>query len=247
VEKVNYKLVVSYDGTRYRGWQRLLEAESTIQGRLENVLSRIFDEVIEINGSGRTDAGVHAYGQVANFYAPKQSTEKVLALLRTYLPEDIGALSLSYAQPRFHARLSATGKTYQYRIWNSEEPDVFERKYRVAIKQKLNLEEMKAGAREFLGTHDFQAYCSNKHYKKSTERTIRELKVEKLGDEICLTISADGFLYNMARIMAGTLVEIGLGKRTVASIQEVFDSGKRDGAGETAPAKGLVLKEVYYD
>ena len=131
----NYRLTLAYDGTRYRGWQRLPQAGTTVQGKLEAVLSGIFEVPIEVQGSGRTDAGVHARGQVVSFHAPERPTTALLSELRRYLPEDIGALSLEYAPPRFHARLSAREKTYVYRIWNSAEPDVFERRWRADTRQ----------------------------------------------------------------------------------------------------------------
>ena len=162
----NYRLTLAYDGTRYRGWQRLAQADTTIQGKLEAVLSGIFDVPVEVQGSGRTDAGVHARAQVVSFHAPERPVAQLLSALRRYLPEDIGALSLEYAPPRFHARLSATEKTYGYRIWNSAEPDVFERRWRVQLPQKFDLQAMRRGAALLLGTHDFRAFCANKQLKK---------------------------------------------------------------------------------
>ena len=240
-----YCLTLSYDGSRYRGWQRLPGA-ATVQGRVEQALSEIFEEPIEIQGSGRTDAGVHALGQTASFRAETRPTEKVLSRLRQLLPSDIGALALEYREPSFHARLSAVEKTYIYRVWNSETPDVFGRKYRYFLPAPLNIKKMQEGAVLMTGTHDFLAFCSNKHYKKSSVRTLYELDIEKNGEELVFTLRADGFLYNMARILVGTLLEIGLGKREVSTIPEIFASRRRETAGETAPARGLCLKEVTY-
>ena len=240
-----YCLTLCYDGTRYRGWQRLPGAD-TIQGRVEKALSEIFESPIEIQGSGRTDAGVHALGQTASFQAETRPTDQVLTKLRQLLPSDIGALSLEYREPRFHARLSAVGKIYVYRVWNSEAPDIFGRKYRYFLPAELNTEAMRAGAALMTGTHDFLAFCSNKHYKKSSVRTLEALDIERKGEELTFTLQADGFLWNMARILTGTLLEIGLGKREVSSIPEIFASRCRENAGETAPARGLYLKEVIY-
>ena len=240
-----YCLTLCYDGTRYRGWQRLPGAD-TIQGRVEQALSEIFEAPIEIQGSGRTDAGVHALGQTASFEAEARHPEKVLAKLRQLLPADIGALSLEYKEPRFHARLSAGEKIYTYRVWNSETPDVFGRKYRYFLPAPLNMEKMQEGAALMTGTHDFLAFCSNKHYKKSSVRTLYELDIARNGEELVFTLRADGFLYNMARILVGTLLEMGLGKREPASVPEIFASRRRETAGETAPARGLCLKEVIY-
>lgn len=243
----NFKMLLAYDGTRYQGWQRQGNTDHTIQGKLESALSRILETPIEIHGSGRTDAGAHAAAQVANFHADTPlHPEKILAELRHYLPEDIGVLELTEVEPRFHARLSAKKKTYQYRIWNSERPNVFERRYLWQLQQPLDIERMREAAKDYLGRHDFIAFCSNKHLKKSSVRTIEKIEITELGEEIRIAVTGDGFLYNMVRIMVGTLVEIGLHQREFACIPTILDSGKRENAGETAPAKGLCLMEVYY-
>lgn len=242
-----YRLTVSYDGTRYRGWQRLPDADLTVQGKIEATLTKIFSEPIEISGSGRTDAGVHASGQVASFRAPEREPSQVLSELRRLLPADIGAEALEFAPDRFHARLCATEKTYVYRIWNSEAPDVFERRYRLQFPQKLDLDAMRRGAELLTGTHDFLAFCSNKHFKKSSVRTLRRAELVQSGDELQIILSADGFLYNMARILVGTLLEIGTGRRKPEEIPAIFESRVRENAGETAPAKGLCLTEVRYE
>lgn len=242
-----YRLTVSYDGTRYRGWQRLPDADLTVQGKIEATLTKIFSEPIEISGSGRTDAGVHASGQVASFRAPEREPSQVLSELRRLLPADIGAEALEFAPDRFHARLCATEKTYVYRIWNSEAPDVFERRYRLQFPQKLDLDAMRRGAELLTGTHDFLAFCSNKHFKKSSVRTLRRAELVQSGDELQIILSADGFLYNMARILVGTLLEIGTGRRKPEEIPAIFKSRVRENAGETAPAKGLCLTEVRYE
>lgn len=243
----NFKLVLAYDGTRYRGWQRLGNSPDTIQGKLEQTLSRILEQPVEVHGSGRTDAGAHAKGQVASFRADTdRSCREIMALLRQYLPEDIGVLELTEAAPRFHARLSATGKTYVYRVWNSRTPNVFERRYIHQIGEPLDVEAMRRAAADFLGTHDFLAFCSNKHFKKSSVRTVTALEIQQLGNEVRFTVTGNGFLYNMVRIMVGTLLEIGLHRRTETEIPEILASRSRERAGETAPARGLCLEEVYY-
>lgn len=241
-----YKLTVSYDGTRFRGWQRLPNA-NTVQGRIEEALSEIFDKPIEIDGSGRTDAGVHALAQVASFRAPERDSNSILAQLRHKLPEDIGALSLEFAPDRFHARLSATEKTYTYRIWNSSAPDVFGRRFRVQVPTALDFDAMQKAAALCLGTHDFLAFCSNKHFKKSSVRTLTCFSLVKNGEELCFTLTADGFLYNMVRILVGTVLEVGMGTRTPDTIPALFTRRIRAEAGETAPAKGLCLTEVRYE
>ena len=242
-----YRLTVSYDGTRYRGWQRLPDTDLTVQGKIEAALREIFAQNIEISGSGRTDAGVHATGQVASFRAPERPTAQVLAELCRLLPADIGAEALDFASDRFHARLCATEKTYTYFIWNSAAPDIFGRRYRLQLPQELDISAMQRGAELLAGTHDFLAFCSNKHYKKSSVRTVKRIELHRDGNLLQIRMTADGFLYNMARILVGTLLEIGQRKRNAEDIAAIFESRKRENAGETAPAKGLFLTEVRYD
>ena len=242
-----YRLTLAYDGTRYRGWQRLDGTAMTVQGRVEQALSEIFETKIEIDGSGRTDAGVHATGQVASFHAPRRPTQTVLPRLRQLLPEDIGAMALEEASERFHARLNATEKTYVYRVWNSAQPDVFERRYRTQVRQRLDLTAMERGAALLLGTHDFRSFCANKQLKKSSVRTLKRLDLVRDGDELRFCLTADGFLYHMVRIIVGTLLEIGQGKRPAEDIGRILEARCREAAGETAPAKGLCLTEVRYE
>ena len=242
----NLRLDICYDGTRYRGWQRLPGKDDTIQGKIEKALSRILEEEIEINGSGRTDAGVHAKGQVANFHCEStMPAEEILENLRKYLPEDIGIYSCKEVAPRFHARLNAKEKTYRYRIWNSELPCVFERRFTAVMPEKLDLAAMEDAAKLLLGEHDFSAFCGNAKMKKSTVRKIRAITIKRRGEEIWMDFTGDGFLYNMVRILAGTLIEVGRGERRAESIPELF-GGKRMEAGFLAPAQGLCLMEVEY-
>jgi len=242
----NLRLDICYDGTRYRGWQRLPGKDDTIQGKLEATLSRILGETVEISGSGRTDAGVHARGQVANFHCEStMAPEEILANLRKYLPEDIGIYSCKEVSPRFHARLNAREKTYRYRIWNSDAPCVFDRRYVTVVPEALDVDEMRCAAAHFVGEHDFSAFCTNAKMKKSTVRFIRSLTVERVGQEIQITVTGNGFLQNMVRILAGTLLEVGRGERSSDSIPDLF-GGKRADAGFLAPAQGLCLMEVYY-
>ena len=243
----NFRMLLAYDGTRYRGWQRLGNSGDTIQGKLETALSRILGTPVEVSGSGRTDAGAHAAGQVASFRAETvMGAELILRELRRYLPEDIGVLSLEEAPPRFHARLSATGKTYVYRVWNSAVPNVFERRYVYQMPEPLDLAAMERAAADLLGTHDFLAFSSNKHFKKSSIRTITDLQIQRIGPEVRFTVTGDGFLYNMVRILVGTLLEIGVHRREADSMPVILASRRRENAGETAPARGLCLMEVYY-
>ena len=242
----NLRLDICYDGSRYKGWQRLSDGDNTIQGKLEKTLSRILNEPVEITGSGRTDAGTHAIGQVANFHCNSDlPCEDILQQLRRYLPEDIGIYSCRNVSERFHARLNAKTKTYCYRIWNSDMPCVFDRKYVCVDQRNLDISLMQQGASLFLGTHDFSAFCANRNMKKSTVRAIMDFDVSKVGNEIRFTVTGNGFLHHMVRIMVGTLLEIGAGERDISTIPALF-GGKREDAGITMPAQGLCLMEVTY-
>ena len=242
----NIRLDLCYDGTRYNGWQRQKVHDNTIQGKIETALSRILEESIEISASGRTDTGVHARGQVANFHTEsRMDCEEILEQLRRYLPEDIGVYSCREVSPRFHSRLNALEKTYQYRVWNSEMPCVFDRRFVAEFPEELDVDAMQAAALLLLGTHDFSAFCANRKMKKSTVRTIKAFTVERVGEEIRFTVTGNGFLHNMVRILVGTLMEVGRGERTLESIPELF-GGKREQAGFLAPGKGLCLMEVRY-
>ena len=243
----NYKLTLCYDGTRYRGWQRQGNTPNTIQEKVESALSRILDQPVETAASGRTDAGVHARAQVVSFRAKTDRTaEEILSDLRAALPADIGAVSLEEAAPRFHARLNAKGKTYVYRVWNSDAPDVFQRRYRISEPRPLDLDAMRKAASALCGEHDFTSFCSDKRMKKSPVRRVDRIDVERLGDEVRLTFTGNGFLWNMVRILAGTLLEVGLGEREADSMQTILDARDRTAAGKTAPAQGLILWEVLY-
>lgn len=242
----NLRLDICYDGSRYRGWQRLPGAENTLQGKVETALTRILGEPIEISGSGRTDAGVHAMGQVASFHCEsKMPAEEILEQLRRYLPEDIGIISCREASQRFHARLNAKQKVYRYRIWNSEAPCVFERKYVWVNPNRLDVAAMERAAKNLIGTHDFAAFCANPRMKKSTVRALEEISIVRRGNEVHLTFRGNGFLHHMVRILVGTLVEVGEGKRDPQSVSQLF-TARREQAGFLAPASGLCLMEVIY-
>lgn len=242
----NLRLDICYDGTRYKGWQRLASGDNTIQGKLESLLTRILGEPIEISGSGRTDAGTHAACQVANFHCTStMSAEDILLEMRKYLPEDIGVYSCKDVSPRFHARLNAKEKMYCYRIWNSDMPCVFDRRYVYKDTRTFDLEAMQTAAMHFIGTHDFSAFCANKQMKKSTIRAIRSFEIKRDQNQLVFMVTGNGFLQHMVRIMVGTLLEVGLHERTPESIDELFGA-RRDQAGGAVPACGLCLMEVIY-
>lgn len=243
----NFKLTLCYDGTRWKGWQKQGNTENTIQARLENLLSRLLGQEVEVAGSGRTDAGVHARAQVCSFRAETDMDCKtMLRELRRYLPEDIGAISLTEAEPRFHARLSCQEKSYLYRIWNSETPNVFERKYMCTVLETLDISAMRQAAALLTGRHDFTSFCSNKHMKKSAVRDLRSIEIIEDGGDLRIMLTGDGFLYNMVRIIVGTLLEVGRGERAAADMPEILNALDRQRAGFTAPAHGLTLWEVRY-
>ena len=242
----NIRLDISYDGTRYSGWQRQAGNDNTVQGKIEQTLTRILGEPIEISGSGRTDAGVHARGQVANFHCQSaMPAVQILTELRKYLPEDIGIEDCRDVSERFHARLNAREKTYEYRIWNSEKPCVFDRRYVYVMTDGLDLNAMEAAAEHLLGTHDFGAFCAHRKTKKSTVRCVKSIEIRRVGEEVRLRFTGNGFLHNMVRIMVGTLIEVGRGVRSADSIPLLFEK-KRADTGFLVPGKGLCLEEVVY-
>ena len=243
----NFRLTLCYDGSRYSGWQKQGNTGNTIQERIEAMLTRLLGQPVEIAGCGRTDAGVHARRQVCSFRAETDmGCAELLARLRQYLPEDIGALALEEAPPRFHARLSCTEKSYLYRIWNSAEPNVFERKYLYFFPQALDADAMRRAAALLCGTHDYTAFCANRNMKKSAVRTVESIDIERIGGELRLTLTGDGFLYNMVRIIAGTLIEVGSGRRRAEEMPDILASLDRGRAGFTAPPQGLFLWNVEY-
>ena len=242
----NLRLDICYEGTRYRGWQRLNGTDNTIQAKLETTLSRILGEQIEIHGSGRTDAGTHAMRQVANFHCTStMPAAEILLQLQKYLPEDIGIYSCKDVSPRFHARLNAKRKTYCYRLWNRNEPCVFERRYVAPYVGTLDVDKMREAAGILGGTHDFSAFCANPRMKKSTVRTVFNIEINSCGSELRFVITGNGFLHNMVRILVGTLVEVGLGERSCESLDKLFGAARQD-AGQLMPPQGLCLMEVEY-
>ncbi len=274
----NIKIVLQYDGSRYDGWQKQGNTKNTIQGKLEAVLEKLAGESVEVYGSGRTDAGVHAMGQTANFRLEERCLEElvdktpekkenggteerrkpekgkeadipaaVMDYLNRYLPEDIAVISAAEVPERFHSRLNAVEKTYLYQIETASRKNVFERKYIWGLGKELDLPAMEKAAEILLGSHDFRAFSSAKRMKKSAVRELRKVEIYRKGSRVSLEFTGNGFLYNMVRILAGTLIEVGLHKRTIASVREALESRDRERAGFTAPAEGLLLKSVRYD
>lgn len=244
----NFKIIIQYDGSRYQGWQRQVSTDNTIQGKIEAVLSKMCESSVEIQGAGRTDAGVHAYGQTANFHIITDKTgAEIMEYMNQYLPEDISVISCKEVSERFHARLHATGKQYRYCIWNSDTKPVFRRKYVHQVPGRLDMEAIEKAAGLLCGTHDYQSFTSAKRGKKSTVRTVESIDITRQGEELVFTFRGDGFLYHMVRIMMGTLVEIGLGIRQAEDIPDILEAKDRSRAGHLIPGKGLALVEVTYD
>ena len=244
---MNFKLTVSYDGSRYDGWQKQGNTDNTIQGKLEAVLSSIAGETVEIHGAGRTDAGVHAEAQVASLRLSSSiPPRELMDAANGYLPEDIAIIAAEEAPERFHARLNAKGKVYRYSVRIGSVPDVFRRKYQYRVEALPDVAAMKKAAGELCGTHDYRAFCSLKRYKKSTVRTVESIDIVLSGGDMDIYFRGDGFLYNMARILTGTLLEVGMGKRKPEDMAAILASKDRSRAGPTAPARGLCLVKVEY-
>ncbi len=253
----NFKVILQYEGTRYQGWQKQESTENTIQGKLEMLLTKMSGTRVEVQGSGRTDAGVHAVGQVANFHLDTdKSPISIMEYMNFYLPEDIAVTAIEEVPDRFHSRLNAKGKTYMYRVINSAVPHVLDRKFACVIEEKLDVEAMRRTAAFMVGTHDFKAFTSLKKSKKSTVRTVTDILIEETGnpvygregikDELIFTFRGNGFLYHMVRIMMGTLIDVGMHKKKPEEIADILATGTREDAGELVPAKGLTLMEVRY-
>ncbi len=242
----NYKITIQYDGTKYNGWQRQKNTKNTIQEKFESVLSKMCESNVEIFASGRTDAGVHAVSQVANFKCETNKTpDEIKEYLNHYLPSDILVTGIAEVHERFHSRLNAVSKTYEYTI-ATKKPDVFIRKYVYFADKKPDVEKMRKASAILLGTHDFLGFSSVGKTKKSTIRTINFINIEESDGLIVIKINATGFLYNMVRIIAGTLYDIGTGKISASDIENILNAKTRADAGVTLPACGLKLTEVFY-
>lgn len=239
-------LTVEYDGTNYAGWQRQCNGLA-VQQVLEETLARACGERIAVTGASRTDAGVHALGQAVHFdTATRIPPEKFPFVLNTMLPPDIRVHTGREVPPDFHARFMTCGKTYTYRILNSRHGTAIRRHTHVHVPVPLSLEPMQRAAAQLLGTHDFAAFQASGGTAKTTVRTIRRAELARAGDEITLVVEGDAFLYNMVRIIAGTLIEIGCHKRGEDAFTEAYATLNRLSLGVTAPPHGLELTRVHY-
>jgi tRNA pseudouridine38-40 synthase len=244
----NIKMVLAYDGTHYHGFQvQNRTVLPTIQGELEKAVNTLTGEKATVYGSGRTDAGVHARGQVINFFSNTRiPVERFPLAMNSLLPRDITVWEAEEASADFHARFGAKKKTYRYTIYNDRHLSPFWRHYSYHVPASLDVERIAEGATHFLGAHDFHAFCAKDTAVKDYVRTIYECRVEKKGPLLRLTVTGDGFLYNMVRIMTGTLLEIGEKKREAGSIPELLQAGERRLTGMTVPPQGLCLWSVEY-
>ena len=238
---------VSYDGSRYFGWEHQPGTELTIQGKLEKVLEALQGAPVTVIGAGRTDAGVHARAMTANVLLDTDmSEEEIRDYLNRYLPEDISVDDLKVCADRFHSRFKAIGKTYRYTFWYGDRKPVFERKYVTVLEKKPDIERMRAAAEYLTGQHDFTSFCGNPRFKKSAVRVIDTAEVTENGPYIRIYFHGNGFLQNMVRIMAGTVLDAGYGKLDPEDIPGILEAKDRKKAGPTAPAKGLCLMKVDY-
>jgi len=245
----NIMLTVSYDGTEYHGFQAQSHTERTIQTQLELALRKLTGAETSVIGSGRTDAGVHARAQVVNFLTSSRIPENRWALaMNSLLPDDIVVTDAREVPLDFHARKSAKRKTYRYTIDNNRFPDVLQRRYRCHVPLPLDEERMRQALKLLEGEHDFTSFCSVRSTQKSHVRTIYEAELEADGDGVYhIYVTGNGFLYNMVRIIAGTVIEVGLGKRTIEQFAALVEARDRTKSGITAPPHGLVLWKVDYD
>ncbi|MFC4404978.1 tRNA pseudouridine(38-40) synthase TruA [Gracilibacillus xinjiangensis] len=242
------KLIISYDGTRFSGYQ-IQPNGRTVQGAIEKVLQKMHKgEPIRVTASGRTDQGVHAVGQVLHFDTTLEiPVDGWKRALNTMLPEDIEVWHAEKVSDDFHARFDVKEKEYRYFIWNAVSRDIFKRNYQHHVDQKLNIEAMKIACNYLTGRHDFTSFCAaNSNVKGDKIREIHHASIDREGEQLIFQVRGNGFLYNMVRIIAGTLIEIGMGKREPEEMKQIIASKDRANAGHTAPAQGLYLWKVYY-
>ncbi|MCR5358247.1 MAG: tRNA pseudouridine(38-40) synthase TruA [Lachnospiraceae bacterium] len=244
---LNYRFTISYDGSRFQGWERQPSTDMTIQGKLEAVLEKMTGKEVEVIGAGRTDAGVHARAMTANAFMDTGLTpDEIRDYLNRYLPDDICVREVKEASPRFHSRYNAVGKTYRYTCYTGPVKPVFDRKYVYYLEETPDIDKMKQAALFLTGEHDFKSFCSNPRMKKSTVRKVDRIDISRKGAYIYFTYHGTGFLQYMVRILTGTLLEVGFDKRTPESMKELLLAKDRKLAGATAPAQGLTMIKVDY-
>lgn len=251
----NIQLVIEYDGSRYDGWQKAVTtAKNTasakngaVMEKIEEVLSKMEETPVELIGAIRTEAGVHAYRQVANFHTEsKKKTYEIKQYLNRYLPRDIAVLEALEVNERFHAAFHAKGFVFEYHITIGEIPSVFDRKYNYYCFKRPNVSDMREAAEQLVGTHDFKAFSDNKRMKKSTVRTISDIDIYASESEITITVSGDDFWPNMVRNLVGTILDVGLSVLSAKDIPEIIASGDRERIGRAVDPKGLFLADVKY-
>ena len=251
----NIQLIIEYDGSRYDGWQKAVTASKStasakggaIQEKIEEVLSKMEEQPVELIGAIRTEAGVHAYRQVANFHTEsKKKTYEIKQYLNRYLPRDIAVLEALEVNDRFHAAFNAKGFVFEYHITIGEVPSVFDRKYNYYCFKRPDLAAMKAAAKQLIGTNDYKAFSDNKRMKKSTVRTIQSIDIYGDEKEVTVTITGDDFWPNMVRNLVGTILDAGLGELPVEELPEIIASGNRERIGRAVDPKGLFLADVKY-
>jgi len=245
-----FKLTIAYDGTGYEGWQ-IQKIGTGVQEKVEQALSRLFPSKPRVHSSSRTDTGVHAVGMVVHFEVPRGESSitppKLLLAVNAWLPEDVRVLQVSRVSTDFHARFDAKGKQYRYFVWNHPAMNPLLRRTAWHVPRVLDIDSMRAAAQHFVGRHDFRAFTSNPGYdRESTTRHLSRCDVKKSGSLLTFIIEGDGFLYKMCRGIAGTLVQVGLGKFPPGSIKDLLAKADRRLSGMTAPAHGLVLWKVFY-
>ena len=242
----NIKLIIEYDGKKFGGWQKQPN-KLNIQGEIEKAIEEITGEAVELHASGRTDAGVHSLGQTANFKTnSKIDISKMAIAINSKLKQSIRIIKAEEVDEKFHARYSCKGKKYRYVINNSKYGSAIYRDLEYHIPIKLNVEDMKKAIKYFEGEHDFKGFKASGTSSKSSVRTIYKAEVIEDGERIIIELEGNGFLYNMVRIISGTIVDVGLGKIKPEEIPEIIESKDRTKAGKTLPPQGLYLVEVYY-
>lgn len=242
----NIKLILTYDGSAYHGWQ-MQENAITVQQCLTQAAEKIFNQKISINGCSRTDSGVHANMFCCNFkFDGTRSEDKIVSGLNSQLPEDIRVLACEYVDDDFHARFDCKGKQYIYKIWNGKIGNPFMNRYSLFYPYALDDKLLDEQAKDFIGTYDFASFCASGSVVKDTVRTISDCSVKREGDLVVFSVTGDGFLYNMVRIMVGTLIYINNGKIPEDTIKDIINSKDRTRAGITVRPEGLYLNKVFY-